>query len=106
MSLTHSVTLCNFVAHIDDVRALVMRAIKDLSIEQSLKTYEEVWLSKVFELEEHIRNKMAAKLAHAHENALSQKEASIVINVSMKHCNWEFIFCKAIYDWSVVVQSY
>ncbi|KAI0240665.1 Dynein heavy chain 9, axonemal [Lamellibrachia satsuma] len=43
--------------HVDDVRAIVQRAIKDLSIEQSLKTYEEVWLSKKFELCEHARNK-------------------------------------------------
>ena len=43
---SHFFPLDFFPAHIDDVRALVMRAIKDLSIEQSLKTYEEVWLSK------------------------------------------------------------
>lgn len=31
--------------------------MKDLAIEQSLKTYEEVWLSKIFELRLHIRSK-------------------------------------------------
>ncbi len=43
----------------DDVRAIVQRAVKDLSIEQSLKTYEEVWLSKIFELQEHSRSRLA-----------------------------------------------
>ncbi|KAK2190792.1 hypothetical protein NP493_68g02022 [Ridgeia piscesae] len=47
--------------HVDDVRAIVQRAIKDLSIEQSLKTYEEVWLSKKFELCDHARNKAMAQ---------------------------------------------
>ncbi|KAK6172547.1 hypothetical protein SNE40_016179 [Patella caerulea] len=46
--------------HVDDVRAIVQRAAKDLTIEQSLKTYEEVWLSKVFELRSHIRTKSSA----------------------------------------------
>ena len=46
--------------HVDDVRAIVQRAVKDLSIEQSLKTYEEVWLSKLFEMREHVRNKAIA----------------------------------------------
>lgn len=44
-----------FIEHVDDVRAQVQRAVKDLSIEQSLKTYDEVWLSKIFELRPHTR---------------------------------------------------
>ena len=40
----------------DDVRAIVQRAVKDLTIEQSLKNYEAVWLSKVFALRAHVRN--------------------------------------------------
>ena len=44
--------------HVDDVRAIVQRAVKDLSIEQSLKTYEEVWLSKIFDLREHTRSRL------------------------------------------------
>ena len=43
-----------------DVRAIVQRAVKDLLIEESLKTYEEVWLSKVFEMRDHVRNKAIA----------------------------------------------
>ena len=45
-----------YIGHVDDVKAIVQRAIKDLSIEQSLKKYEEIWLSKVFELTDHVRN--------------------------------------------------
>lgn len=47
-----------FAEHGDDVRAIVQRAVKDLSIEHSLKTYEEVWLSKLFELKDHVRNRI------------------------------------------------
>ena len=39
----------------EDVRAIVNRAVKDLQIEQSLKTYEEIWLSKIFVLRSHNR---------------------------------------------------
>ena len=77
------VSMLFLTAHIDDVRALVMRAIKDLSIEQSLKTYEEVWLGKIFDLENYIRNKMSGKLA-GHEHDSSQKEG-VVFNVSIRN---------------------
>ena len=49
-----NISFC-FSEHVDDVRAQVQRAVKDLSIEQSLKTYDEVWLSKIFELRPHTR---------------------------------------------------
>ena len=42
--------------HATDVRRIVEQAVMELSIERHLKTYEEVWLSKVFELGEHHRN--------------------------------------------------
>nr|KAG5694043.1 hypothetical protein BaRGS_025622 [Batillaria attramentaria] len=38
----------------------IQRAVKDLAIEMSLKTYEEVWLSKIFELRSHTRTKVAS----------------------------------------------
>ena len=63
-----------FTAHVDDVRAIVNRAVKDLSIEQSLKTYEEVWLSKVFELRQHVRSQTVtsnSKLSEEKPDALA-----------------------------------
>lgn len=45
----------NFLEHIDDVRAIVQKAVKDLAIDQSLKTYDEIWTSKLFELRVHTR---------------------------------------------------
>ena len=57
-SCTHS--LFPLAEHVGDVRGIVQRAVKDLLIEESLKTYEEVWLSKVFELRDHVRNKAIA----------------------------------------------
>lgn len=41
--------------HVDDVRNIVKRASKDIYIENMLKLYEEVWLSKVFETRKHTR---------------------------------------------------
>ncbi|XP_055866060.1 uncharacterized protein LOC106055129 isoform X2 [Biomphalaria glabrata] len=45
--------------HVDDVRAIVLRAVKDLAIETALKNYEEIWLAKIFELRDHIHVKTA-----------------------------------------------
>ena len=41
--------------HADEVRGVIQRAAKDVGIEKALKTYEEVWLSKMFELVKHTR---------------------------------------------------
>ena len=41
--------------HVEDVRTIVQRAVKDLTIENALKTYEAIWLSKLFELRPHVR---------------------------------------------------
>ena len=43
--------------HVEEVRAIIQRAAKDVAIESSLKTYEEVWLSKIFELKAHVKMK-------------------------------------------------
>lgn len=40
----------NLHCHVEDVKLIVQKAVKDLSIEQTIKTYEEIWLSKVFSL--------------------------------------------------------
>ena len=41
--------------HVDDVRNIVKRSSKDIYIENMLKLYEEVWLSKIFETKKHTR---------------------------------------------------
>ena len=41
--------------HADEVHGVIQRAAKDVGIEKTLKTYEEVWLSKTFELVKHTR---------------------------------------------------
>ena len=41
--------------HADEVRKVVQRATKDVGIEKTLKTYEEIWLSKTFDLAKHTR---------------------------------------------------
>lgn len=51
--------------HADEVRAIIQRAAKDVAIESSLKTYEEVWLSKIFELRAHTRMKGPSSAAAA-----------------------------------------
>ncbi|CAF0814108.1 unnamed protein product [Brachionus calyciflorus] len=40
----------NLHGHVDEVKFIVQKAVKDLSIEQTIKTYEEIWLSKIFNL--------------------------------------------------------
>lgn len=51
--------------HADEVRVIIQRAAKDVAIESSLKTYEEVWLSKIFELRAHTRMKGPSSAAAA-----------------------------------------
>nr|XP_018669149.1 uncharacterized protein LOC104266158 [Ciona intestinalis] len=46
--------------HGEEVKSIVQRAVKDLTIESSLKTCEEVWLSKVFEIRPHTRGQSKA----------------------------------------------
>ncbi|XP_056010102.1 uncharacterized protein LOC125667097 [Ostrea edulis] len=62
--------------HVDDVRAQVQRAVKDLSIEQSLKTYDEVWLSKIFELRPHTRIRTELDVAPTNQDQQSESDHS------------------------------
>ena len=41
--------------HSDEVRCIVKRSSRDVHIENTLKLYEEIWLSKVFETKRHTR---------------------------------------------------
>ncbi|XP_075192459.1 uncharacterized protein LOC142291659 [Anomaloglossus baeobatrachus] len=41
--------------HTEDVRSIVQRAMRDVTIESSLKNCEEVWLSRIFDLGPHSR---------------------------------------------------
>jgi len=41
--------------HSEEVRSIVKRSSKDVRIENTLKLYEEIWLSKVFEKKQHTR---------------------------------------------------
>jgi hypothetical protein len=43
-----------FSEYTGDIRQIVQQATAELSVEQHLKTYEEVWLSKIFELQKHL----------------------------------------------------
>ena len=45
-------------AHLDVVKAIVQKSVKDRSIEQTIRTYEEIWLSKVFNLKLYVNNKL------------------------------------------------
>ncbi|GFS27875.1 dynein beta chain, flagellar outer arm [Elysia marginata] len=68
--------------HVDDVRAIVQRAVKDLAIENALKTYEEVWLSKVFELRYHVRNKMSSSADVTQDNQSEYSQSEVAGPVS------------------------
>ncbi|XP_052060514.1 uncharacterized protein LOC127700861 isoform X4 [Mytilus californianus] len=61
--------------HIDDVRAIVQKAVKDLAIDQSLKTYDEIWTSKLFKLRLHTRVRTEQELIAApDQHSESQSE--------------------------------
>ena len=44
----------------DEVRTIIQKATKDVAIESSLRTYEEVWLSKVFELKRYKKARVSS----------------------------------------------
>lgn len=46
------------------MRFIVQKAVKDLSIEQTIKTYEEIWLSKTFKLEVFSYQKLMERTDH------------------------------------------
>ena len=49
------------------MRQIVQKAVKDLSIEQTLRTYEEIWLSKIFNLKQY-ENQKSDTFAYAQMN--------------------------------------
>ena len=61
-----------FTDHAEEVRAIIQRAAKDVAIESSLKTYEEVWLSKIFELKAHTRMKGPTSATAATQDVSTQ----------------------------------
>ena len=63
----------------------MQRAVKDLSIEQSLKTYEEVWLSKIFEVREHVRNKAIMSQQKAEKEAGNTGQGDPAAAVCKEH---------------------
>ena len=54
MSLNQFLTL-GLQLYSDEVRNIVKRSAKDVHIENLLKSYEEIWLSKVFDTKQHTR---------------------------------------------------
>jgi hypothetical protein len=67
----------------------VYKAVKDLSIEQTLKTYEEIWLSKVFEFDVYVdhRSESLVKSSNddedksSHDRRSSHSRAGFVPNI-------------------------
>ena len=43
-------------AHVSDVEAIAARAERDVKVESAIKNFEEVWLSKLFDLTEYQRS--------------------------------------------------
>ncbi|XP_058857324.1 dynein beta chain, ciliary-like isoform X3 [Acipenser ruthenus] len=54
MTLADLITL-GLQRHADHVKTIVDRAVKDVTIESGLKTCEEVWLSRIFDMHPHCR---------------------------------------------------
>jgi hypothetical protein len=45
--------------HADEIRATVKRAEKDFQLETTLKAYEEIWLSKTFQMAVHVSKQVS-----------------------------------------------
>ena len=43
-------------AHVSEVEAIAARAERDVKVESAIKNFEEVWLSKLFDLTEYQRS--------------------------------------------------
>ena len=43
-------------AHVSDVEAIAARAERDVKVESAIKNFEEVWLSKLFDLTKYQRS--------------------------------------------------
>ena len=48
--------LCLPTAHVSEVEAIAGRAERDVKVESAIKNFEEVWLSKLFDLTEYQRS--------------------------------------------------
>jgi hypothetical protein len=68
-----------YADHTDEVRTIIQKATKDVAIESSLKTYEEVWLSKVFELKRY-------KKARVSSAAIVTGNQEVLIMLAGIHC--------------------
>lgn len=55
---------CVCLDHAEEIRATVKRAEKDFQLETTLKTYEEIWLSKTFQLTPY-QSKQVDQLTHS-----------------------------------------
>ena len=55
--VVNSRVLCfSSTAHVSDVEAIAARAERDVKVESAIKNFEEVWLSKLFDLTEYQRS--------------------------------------------------
>lgn len=72
-----------FTDHAEEVRAIIQRAAKDVAIESSLKTYEEVWLSKIFELKAHTRMKGPSSATAATQDVSTQLDLTFFFLLSV-----------------------
>ena len=84
MKLFTFISLC--IAHFEEVKQIVNKAIKDLSIEQTLKTYEEIWLSKVFSLMPYTINKFDTEAITTHDDDV------------IAHFSSSFFFCSFLFQ--------
>jgi hypothetical protein len=71
-----------------EIRQIVQQAVAELSVEQHLKTYEEVWLSKVFELEKHLRS---SSVKDAIQDKSDINDGGIATQV-LKRLAWQFYY--------------
>lgn len=87
------------IDHTDEVRTIIQKATKDVAIESSLKTYEEVWLSKIFELKRYKKARVSsAAMVTGNQEVLS---LSIVLLIYCRiHCLTRIFHSPTVYKFA------
>ena len=59
------------VVHLSEVEAIAARAERDVKVESAIKNFEEVWLSKLFDLTEYQRSSPTTRAeVYSHDNIM------------------------------------
>lgn len=76
----------------EEVRAIVKKSSKDIDVENLLKLYEEVWLSKVFETKKHTRLIVRGSSSNANNSFAVSSIKFLTLSFADKKLAFSFSF--------------